>query len=84
MFQTAAAASEAFFENSASARQQAAAALSLSTGRDVQYVGAFALALDGDSSRARILADDLDKRFPEDTMVRFSFLPSPRLASTSR
>jgi tetratricopeptide (TPR) repeat protein len=78
MFQTAAAVSEAFFENFASARQQATAALSLSTGRDVQYVGALALALAGDSSRALIFADDLDKQFPEDTMVRFSYLPSLR------
>jgi len=32
----------------------------------------------GDSARARTLADDLDKRFPEDTIVRFNYLPTLR------
>jgi ATP/maltotriose-dependent transcriptional regulator MalT len=37
-----------------------------------------ALAFSGDSARARTLADDLDKRFPEDTIVRFNYLPTLR------
>jgi tetratricopeptide (TPR) repeat protein len=40
--------------------------------------GLLALALAGDSSRAQTLADDLEKRFPEDTCVRFSYLPTLR------
>jgi tetratricopeptide (TPR) repeat protein len=34
-----------------------------------------ALVLSGDSSGAQRLADDLEQRFPEDTAVRFSYLP---------
>ena len=51
------------------------AALELSKGRDVEYGAAFALALSGDSSRSQTLTNDLEKRFPEDTAVRFSYLP---------
>jgi tetratricopeptide (TPR) repeat protein len=54
------------------------AALALPRGRDVEYGAAFALALSGDSSRAQTFADDLEKRFPEDTSVRFSYLPAVR------
>src|SRR5437762_2421346 len=53
-------------------------ALKLFKGRDVQYGAAFALALAGDSSRAQTLADDLEKRFTEDTAVKFSYLPALR------
>jgi tetratricopeptide (TPR) repeat protein len=67
MFEAGAAVREAFFGNSQAARQRATAALELSTGRDVQYAAAFALALSGESSRARALADDLDRPFTEDT-----------------
>jgi eukaryotic-like serine/threonine-protein kinase len=41
----------------------------------VQYGAAFALALVGDDARSTALADDLEDRFPEDTSVRFSYLP---------
>ena len=66
---------EALFGNASEARQQAAAALALSTGRDVQYGAALALALAGDAPRAQTLADDLAARFPEDTDVQLSYLP---------
>ena len=58
---------EAFAGNVTAARQGAAAALELSHDRDLEYGAAFALALAGDASRAQTLADDLTKRFPEDT-----------------
>ena len=32
----------------------------------------------GDSTRAQALADDLQKRFPEDTIVQFNYLPTLR------
>ena len=51
------------------------AALGLSRGRDVQYAAGLALALSGDSTRSQPLADDLEKRFPEDTFVKFTYLP---------
>ena len=44
----------------------------------MQFAGAFALALAGESSRSRTLADELEKRFPEDTSVQFSYLPTLR------
>ncbi len=54
-------------------------ALEFSSGRDVEYAAAFALSLSGDSARARALVEDLDKRFPEDTSVRFDYLPTLRV-----
>jgi predicted Zn-dependent protease len=66
---------EAFFEQVPDARKRAVAALKLSNSREVQYGAALTFALSGDSSRAQTLADDLEKRFPEDTVVRFSYLP---------
>jgi predicted Zn-dependent protease len=67
---------EALFGNAAEARQQVASALGLTTGRDVNWTGALALALAGDAVRAQALADDLGKRFPEDTLVRVVYLPT--------
>ena len=52
--------------------------LKRSKDRDVEYGAAFALALSGDSSAAQALANDLGKRFPEDTSVRSSYLPELR------
>lgn len=66
---------EAFFGFAPEARNRAAAALGLSRERDTEYGAALALALAGDFRRAGQLADDLEKRFPEDTSVRFSYLP---------
>ena len=67
---------EALFGNAAEARQRTAAALRLSRGRDVQYGAALALALAGDAAQAETLADDLAKRFTEDTLVQFNYLPT--------
>ena len=51
------------------------AALELSNGRDVEYAAALALALSGSSSRSETLAGDLEKRFREDTFVKFTYVP---------
>ena len=67
---------EALFLNRSEARRQAEAALEQSTGREVEYGAAFALALAGDAARAQSLAVDLDKRHPEDTLVQFNYLPT--------
>lgn len=75
-YEAGAALREAFFGNTAEARQHVAAALKLSTGRDVQYAAALALALLEDTARAQALADGLAKRFPEDTLVQFNYLPT--------
>ena len=69
---------EALFGNAAEAGKRATATLDLSRGREEVYGAAFALALSGDSAKAQVLADDLEMRFPEDTTVRFSYLPALR------
>ncbi len=78
LYETGAALSEAFFGNAPSARHRAMAALELSRARDVEYGVAFALALSGDSAGSQTLADDLERRFPEDTVVRSNYLPALR------
>ena len=42
----------------------------------MDYAAAFALALSGDLSRARALADDLSRDYPEDTSVQYMYLPT--------
>jgi eukaryotic-like serine/threonine-protein kinase len=66
---------EAFFGTAPAAGQSALAALEHSKDRDVEYGAAFALALSGDSARSQTIANDLETRFPEDTAVKFIYLP---------
>ncbi len=75
VFQIRAALWEAFFGNSVEAKRTAAAALALAGNREVNYGAALALALSGDSTQAEKLLNDMEKRYPEDTSVRFSYLP---------
>ena len=76
--ESAAALWEALYGNASQARQRAAGTLAQSNGRDSQFVAAFALALIGDSARAQALSDDLQNRFPQDTVVQFNYLPTLR------
>jgi eukaryotic-like serine/threonine-protein kinase len=78
LFETPPALWEAFFGLSSAARQSADAALRSSNGREVEYGAALAQALSGNPATAQRLADDLAKRFPEDTSVRYSYLPTIR------
>jgi serine/threonine protein kinase/tetratricopeptide (TPR) repeat protein len=66
---------EAAFGNAAEGKRNAMASLELSKGRDVQYAAGFALALAEDFSRSEALAGDLEKLFPEDTFVKFTYAP---------
>ena len=76
---------EAVCGNVAEANGSATAALKLSNGRDVQYAAGLARALSGRSSRADALASDLERRFPEDTFVKFTYAPVLRaLAALGR
>jgi tetratricopeptide (TPR) repeat protein len=77
-FETGAALREAFFGNADEARRNAHAALELSRGRDAQYGAALSLALAGDSVGSEKLTEDLEKRFPEDTVTRFNYVPTLR------
>jgi eukaryotic-like serine/threonine-protein kinase len=69
---------EALVGNMSLAKQQAQAALALSTGRNVEAVSAISLGLAGDATQATRLASDLAKRFPEDTIVQSNYLPTIR------
>ena len=66
---------EVWFGNTAEARRRASLALKLSAGRDLEYFAALAFAYAKDDVRAKALANDLGKRFPEDTIVQFNYLP---------
>jgi DNA-binding winged helix-turn-helix (wHTH) protein/tetratricopeptide (TPR) repeat protein len=77
LWQAGASLREAWFGNAVEARRNANEALKLSNNSEVEYGAAFALAIVGDS-RAQALANDLEKRFPENTVVRFSYLPAIR------
>ncbi|HUJ31532.1 MAG TPA: protein kinase [Candidatus Acidoferrum sp.] len=77
-FAATAALQEAFFGNAAQARKDAASSVAFSNGRDAEYPAALAFAVAGDSSHASALADDLAKRFPDDTVVKFDYLPTVR------
>jgi len=66
---------EAVFGNANAAEQHAMAALALSSGRDVQYGAALALAASG-NKRAEALAGQLRSQFPEDTIVQSIYLPT--------
>ena len=75
---TGAALLEAFFDNPSAARKKAKAALELSKDREIEYGAALAFALTGDTAQAQTLANDLQRRFAEDTSVKFSYLPTLR------
>ena len=80
-YQAARAVWEAVCGNAAKGKDDAIAALALSDGRDVEYTSALALALSGNSTRSQPLADDLEKRFPEDTFAKFTYVPVLRALS---
>ena len=85
MYEAGAAVREAFFGNVVETRQRAKAALQISKSRDPEYGAAFAFASVGDLRASQPLADDLEKRFPEDTCVKFTYVPVQRaLAAISR
>ena len=83
-YEAEAAVREALVGNLALAKRQAKDALAFSSGRDVVAMSAVALALTGDSPDSNRLADDLSKRFPVDTVVRYNSLPAIRAATALR
>jgi serine/threonine protein kinase/tetratricopeptide (TPR) repeat protein len=77
-YDTAIAVWEAWYGNTAAAKRGATHVLDVAKGRHVTYAGALALAITGDTARPQTIADDLDRRFPEDTSVRYNYLPTLR------
>src|SRR5271154_1506580 len=67
---------EALFGNADEAKRRAASAIARSSGRDVGYAAALTFAFTGDDRQVQPIIDDLGKRFPEDTLVQFNFLPT--------
>lgn len=76
-----AALNDAWAGNRSQARRQAQKALQLSSGREGEAVAAVALAVASDSAEALRLANDLAKRFPQNTIVRDQYVPTIRAAA---
>jgi serine/threonine protein kinase/tetratricopeptide (TPR) repeat protein len=77
-FEGARAAWNALLGSRTEAKRSAEAALSLYRSRDADYGPAFALALLHESTQAHKIESGLAKRYPEDTSVQFSYLPTLR------
>jgi tetratricopeptide (TPR) repeat protein len=75
---------EALAGNFAEARKQARAAVQLANAKVVEGRSAVALALSGAQDHASRLADDLNARFGQDTVVQDGFLPMIRSALALR
>ncbi len=76
---------EAAYGRPPEAQRLALSALELSRGRDVEYAAGLALAFSKDTSRSESLAADLEKRLPEDTFAKFTYVPVLRaLAALAR
>ena len=77
LWQANAAIREALFGNADAARQNAAAAVARAPGsRDAEAQAALAYALADDTAHAQTIADDLAKRFPQNTLVQSVWLPT--------
>jgi eukaryotic-like serine/threonine-protein kinase len=79
LWQANAAIREALFGNAEAARRNAAAAIALAPGsHDAETQAALAYALADDAAHAQSLVNDLDKRFPQDTVIQSVWLPTIR------
>ena len=58
------------------ANQDAKAALALAPGRDVEVLAALALVRSGERAGAKLLAQELEKSYPSNTMLNLYWLPS--------
>jgi tetratricopeptide (TPR) repeat protein len=74
-WQAAAALREALYGNAEQARRDAALTVSASDLKEVQAAAALSLAYSGDTFKSRVWADSLARRFPQDTLVQFVYLP---------
>jgi tetratricopeptide (TPR) repeat protein len=72
---------QALIGNVAEGERSAVTALELSKGRDVEYAAGLALAFSGGASRSEALAAELEKRFPEDTFAKFTYVPVLRASA---
>ncbi len=75
-WQAEAALHEAEVGNPDAAKRGVTAALALSAGRDIKVMAALALARAGDVGRARTFAQELEKSFPNDIVLKLYWLPT--------
>jgi len=75
LWQANAAMREAELGSSTLAKQGVTAALALSPGRDVKVLAAVTLARTGDAPRAKAMAEELEKSYPANTMLKLYWLP---------
>jgi tetratricopeptide (TPR) repeat protein len=68
----------AIIGSSAVAKEDAQSAIAEINGKNAEGFSAIAFALAGDAANANRLIDDLGKRFSQDTIVRFEYLPMAR------
>src|ERR1700751_1063195 len=67
---------EALFGNRDDGRKSVLGANRRSDSRELQYATGLVLALVGDTEKSQSIAENLAKSFPEDTTVRFNYLPT--------
>ena len=77
-YQTAIAVWDALYGNLDAAKRTAASVLTVARGRDLEYGAGFAMALAGDAAEAEALAAGLERRFPQDTSVKYAYVPTIR------
>ena len=80
MWEANAALREAEFGSAALAKQDVTAALGLAPGRDVKLFAALASARDGDTAHAKSIAEELEKNYPSDTILKVYWLPTIKAA----
>jgi Flp pilus assembly protein TadD len=80
IWQVNAALREAEFGNSAAAKQDVAAALTLAPGRDVKLLAALTLARVGETTRAKAIVEGLEKSYPSQTLLKVYWLPTVKAA----
>ena len=71
---------EAEFGNFSSARQMATSALALSPGRYIEVLSAVTFARVGDTPKAQVLAAQLEKNYPADSLLKLYWLPTIKAA----
>jgi len=76
LWQVNAALREAEFGNTAIAKQDVAAALGLAPGRGVKLLAALASVRLNDAARGKPIVEELEKKYPSDTMLKVYWLPT--------
>jgi serine/threonine protein kinase/tetratricopeptide (TPR) repeat protein len=80
LWQVNAALREAEFGNVAAAKQDVAAALTLSPGRDVKMFASLTQARVGETARAKAILEELEKSYPSQTVLKVYWLPTIKAA----